>query len=246
MLFDPITATLVATDDELAELTDRAGGGEEGLHPTVAGIVGVLAAPARSVVIERFDGGVVAPLFVAFDQRGRAVLTEGAGGAGDAAGAAAGQPALAMTATHLELLPALLSQALRLHAGLPAPSRPALTATAGQIEAALAVPAPTLPAPAPGAERVEAGGTEVAEPRLVEVLGTMTHGWRASGCWGRGETDRSVTVMSCGPHGLWHVDRGPGDHGPVPIGPDDRVDLRPVTVAEARVLLGDVVTGRHQ
>ncbi len=228
MLFDPIRATLVATDDELVDLAAQAGRGDESLHPTVAGIVAVLGAPARSVVIERFDRGLVAPLFVAFDDRGRAVLTEGAGEAD-------GKAALSMTATHLELLPALLSQALRLHAGLPAANRHPLAATAGQIEAAMA---------GSGAAGV-AGVAGVAEPGLAAVLTEMTHGWRASGCWGGAEIDRSVTVMSAGDEGLWHVDRGPADFGPVPIGPDDRFDLRPVTVAEARALLGDVVTGRR-
>ncbi len=222
MLFDPIRATLVATDDELEDLAARAGRGDESLHPTVAGIVVVLGAPARSVVIERFERGLVAPLFVAFDRQGRAVVTDGAGDV-------AGKAALSMTATHLELLPALLSQALRLHTGLPAAGRHPLAATAGQIEAAMA--------------GGEAAG--VTEPGLAAVLAEMTHGWRASGCWAEAEIDRSVTVMSAGDKGLWHVDRGTADLGPVPIGPDDRLDLRPVTVAEARALLGDVVTGRR-
>ncbi|MEZ5406955.1 MAG: hypothetical protein R2761_02955 [Acidimicrobiales bacterium] len=226
MLFDPIRATLVATEDELADLAARAARGDEGLHPTVAGIVAVVGAPARSVVIERFDQGLVAPLFVAFDGKGRAVVTEGAGDVD-------GRAALSMTATHLELLPALLSQALRLHAGLPSASRRPLEATAGQIEAAWA-----------GAAGM-AGAAGVAEPGLAAVLAAMTHGWRASGSWAGAEIDRSATVMSAGAEGLWHVDRGPADHGPVPIGPDDRIELRPVTVAEARALLGDVVTGRR-
>lgn len=228
MLFDPIRATLVATDDELVDLTARAGRGDESLHPTVAGIMAVLGAPARSVVIERFDRGLVAPLFVAFDRQGRAVVTEGAGDVG-------GKAALSMTATHVELLPALLSQALRLHAGLPAASRHPLAATAGQIEAAMAG----------GAVAGVAGVAGVAEPGLAAVLAAMTHGWRASGCWAEAEIDRSVTVMSAGDEGLWHVDRGAADLGPVPIGPDDRLDLRPVTVAEARALLGGVITGRR-
>jgi len=226
MLFDPIRATLVATDDELAELAARQADGGE-VHPTVAGIVALLASPRRSVAIERFDHGLVTPLFVAFDERGRAVLTEGAGDDG-----------LAMTATHLELLPALLSQALRLHAGLPGGDRRELVATAAQIEAALAgagggdAEAPDLPAG--------------DDPELSAVLAAMTHGWRASASWAGAGIDRSATVMSAGDRGLWHVDRGPADHGPAPIGPDDRVTLRPVTVAEARALLGDVVTGRRR
>ncbi len=247
MQFDPIRATLVATDDELAELAapkTEAGDGVQ-LHPTAAGIVALLASPCRSVAIERFDRGLVSPLFVAFDERGRAVLTEGAG-----------HDRLAMTATHLELLPALLSQALRLHAGLSAGDRQEVTATAAQIQAALAgaegaearhdtgaADAEPGPAGQAAAGPEPTGSLAAAEQDRAAVLGAMTHGWRASASWAGADIDRSVTVMSAGDRGLWHVDRGPADHAPLPIGPDDRVTLRPVTAAQARSLLGDVVTG---
>ena len=126
MHFDANRATLVASPSEMDALVDHVAehgadspielwidggltnysgkeGGDSVLHPTVMGIAEVLGQPLRSVIIERFDGQIAVPMFVALDGRGRATITEGLG-----------PDSLAVIATDLTLLPTLLSQSLRL------------------------------------------------------------------------------------------------------------------------------------
>lgn len=236
MYFDRNRATLVAGPQTLTELalylTDGgspADGFEpwqeanlfdgDTIDPTVAGIVEILERPARSVMLEQFDGDQVAVTFVAFDRVGRATIMNGVGG-----------DLLSITATRFDLLPALLTQTLRLN---PEPSKPArqpLTTTAGVIERLL-----------DGATNSSVDGS--AAPALAAVLGSFRHAWRASGSWHTKPTDSSMTVLFAGAEGLWTVSHGSQSPGSTP-NPETPVTLTPVTASELTRLLGDVVTGR--
>jgi hypothetical protein len=80
----------------------------------------------------------------------------------------------------------------------------------------------------------------VDDPALAGIVEAWVVGWRASGSWGEAAVDRGLTVVDTGALGLWRVEHPPRTG-------DEVVDavLVPITVAEARAALGDVVTGRR-
>ena len=241
MQYDPIRSILAGKGDELGRLVDVSEGGApteaeqqqwseagvmvgDALHPTVRGIVEVLTRPARSVVIERFCQNVVQPLFVAWDLKGRATLTEGIPGG-----------TTTVQATSFDLLAPLLMQALHLHRNMPAPDdRTPVTTTAGAM-ASLFESEPHHTDDQPG-----------DHDDLSEVLADLRFAWRASGGRPGAEIDTSVTALSAGPLGLWTVTgsaRTTGTGRPS-MSPDAPVVVEPTTLAELTSLLGDVVTGR--
>lgn len=247
MYFDRNRATLVASPDDLAALASHltVTGADDGrpsppvpeawvdgniaddgrIDPTVAGIVEIVDRPRRSVVLERFDGRVVDLTFVAWDRAGRVVMMDGAGG-----------DRLAITATQFDLLPALLTQAVRLHPRSNPGSGPPIVTTAGAVELAMAGGAP--------AKSDGAGGDGGPASHLATVLGSLRHAWRVTGNWHGRPSDRSLTVLAAADEGLWVVEHGAADAGSTP-GPTTPVRLTPITPAEITRLLGDVVTGRR-
>lgn len=188
----------------------------DGAHPVAGSLVEVAVAPARSVVVERFDGATVAPMFVGWLPDGRTTTTTT-----DADGAAL------VTATDLSLLRHLLRQWLVL-LDRPTPAERAVVRTdTAVIDAA-------WPA---------GGGDPTGDPELDAILGSWRLAWRATGNWAERPTDQSVTVVDAGPNGWWQVrhDALPvaqPREGPV------QVALVPMTLDEVMSALGDVVTGR--
>lgn len=191
------------------------------LHPTIVGMVGVLSRPTRSVLVERFSRNLVIPLFVAWDDRGRATLTDGIPG-GD----------LLVEATSFDLLPPLLLHTLHVHRGIPAPDRQPVTTNAARLEQILGGEAPDA-----------GGGGEAAADPLAPILADLRFAWRASGSWPGEEVDTSVTALSAGATGLWTVTHDAQDRAEPPS-PDTEVTLTPSNAAELAAKLGDVVTGR--
>lgn len=203
MRFDPFRARLDIDVDGLRSLVLMACGdldpadagpqwGEAGivvgsqLHPVVAGLAKVAIAPHRAVAIERLTEHGIAPLHIGWESNGRATLTE-AGRDGE----------VAITATHLELLPALVLQALRFRPGAVVPGR-----------------APV---------RVETD--DLAD--LPVAIGQVRHAWRATGSWQAASADGSATVVDAGERGLWFGEPDPHDGHSlilVPAPPDDVVD----------------------
>jgi hypothetical protein len=248
MYFDRNRATLVAGPQELAELAAHVIGGEspadglqswrdanvmagDSVDPTVAGLVALLERPVRSVMLEQFDGSLVTVTFVAFDRAGRATIMSGVG-----------DDLLSVTATRFDLLPAMLTQILRLNPDPELGARAPVVTTAGVVDAVLQGNDPSAvgnqpPSPAP----VGSGAEAACGP--AEVLGSFRYGWRASGCWQAKQTDASITVMQAGPLGLWTVAHDAQTPGTTPT-PETEVRLEPSTMADATSLLGDVVTGR--
>lgn len=250
MYYDRNRATLHLTRSQLKELLHASASGnvvdappewEDGrvlldgeIDPIVASIARVALNGDRTVVIERFDGDEVAPVWLAWDRAFRATVTEQ--GVRSAGGDAPTDDdvEMAITATQFELLPGLVRQLVRLHPRLPVAKRSALTTTAGVID-------DILLAFAAGDDPPASGATWASDPDLAAVLGASSHAWRASGNWRTQPTDNSMTVLDASTEGLWIINR------PAPDAPADRetpVTLLPATPEEVTARLGDVVTGR--
>ena len=221
---EPTGPPAALTEAERREWTGAGVLLDDVVHPTVLGMVTVLARPVRSVVIERFSRNVVIPLFVAWGPQGRATLTDGIPG-GD----------VTVQATSFDLLAPLVMQALHLHRGIPAPEdRRSITTTAGAMEEWFD----------PEAGFAEAGGDGLPG----ELAANLRFAWRASGGWPGGEVDTSVTAFSAGPLGLWtvsHRGQQQGDGAAKAPSPDTEVVMRPTTVSALTARLGDVITGRE-
>ncbi len=190
------------------------------LDPMARGIIEVLARPLRSVVLERFADGVAELTWVNWDRRGRATMADGVG-----------DGAIAVTATDMNILPALMTQAVQLSVGMPAASGAPITTTAGVIEGLLA-----------GDEQTDLSSLR-ADPNLVVILASIRNAWRASGSWFGQTTDTSVTVFFAGNEGFWVVDQDSSAPGSSPT-PETEVRLLPASATDVSRLLGDVVTGR--
>ena len=237
MYFDRNNATLLASADELTKLAEFSASGSDvppsdwqemhvasgqKLDPTVTGIIEIMNRPLRSIALERFDGESVDVMFVAWDRAGRATMANGIG-----------QDSLSITATQFDLLPALLTQAVRLNPTMVTAARPPMVTTAGVVQQAIA-----------GGDLPGADGSAASNQDLVAVLGSIRHAWRASGSWQGKTTDTSMTVLSAGDEGLWvvtHEASAPGSQASA----DTVVELRPCSPADISRLLGDVVTGRN-
>jgi hypothetical protein len=183
----------------------------------VVGAATLALDPHRAVLLERSDGRTLSRVHVGWARDGRAAITE-QGPDGQ----------LAITASHLALLPALVMQILRLHPGIPAPrERRAITTTAAAIDRHLL----------DVAARGHATGDE-----LGALLTHWSGAWRATGSWQDRPADRSVTAVNAGPLGLWTLDRR-DDAGTST--PDSPVRLLPADPSAVIAVLGDVVTGRR-
>lgn len=240
--FEPTRSRLVVTDPELRVLFDlaldpgavaeppepvdalerldvldalraaRVVAGDE-VEPMAAGIVGVVAAPHRSVVVERFDGRTLDPLTVWWRRDGHAALGM----------LADGGAALDLQATQLELLPALLAQALALGPRPPVPEPITVTTTTAVLD---------------GAFGPDGEVGDLDDEHLEAIAGGWQRSWRATGSWvvADAAADPELAVVDAGVAGLWEVDRGA----------DGVVRLHARTVHEVLDRLGDVVTGRRQ
>jgi hypothetical protein len=226
MRYDRFDMTLHATVDELMQLVEHQSGHRPApahwddagvtiagtVHPAVAQITRIATLPRRVTAIERFDVEPAATLHVGWDERGRAVLTTVTG------------ETVVITATRIELLPALLAQRLRIGPAVPTTERDLVMTTFGAIDGAI---------------------TSIADhgtPRgALDLLGSFVGAWRVTGGWSGRPVDRTVTVLDSGPRGLWSVEV----IGSVPQPTDaSEVVLRPIGHADAIALVGDVVTGR--
>ena len=253
MYFDRNNATLLASADDLTKLAEFSAASSgaipadwsevnvatgDQLDPTVAGIVDIMNRPLRSIALERFDGESVDVMFIAWDRAGRATMANGVG-----------QDSLSITATQFDLLPALLTQAVRLNpATAPAVRRP-ITTTAGVVQQAITganVAGEPAAGQAAASEPVasDANGDASPDQDLVAVLGAIRHAWRASGSWQGKTTDASMTVLSAGDEGLWVVSHDASTPGSQ-ANADTVVQLEPCNPRDISRLLGDVVTGRN-
>ena len=153
-----------------------------GLHPVAAGLVEVAVAPARSVVLERFDGESLTPLFVGWRPDGRATTSTP-----DADGA------VVVSATEFTLLRDQLRQWLGiLDREIPAERVPVVTDTS-VIDAAVSM------------RGVRATGAAA----LDAVLEGWRLAWRANGSLAERGVDSSVTVVDAGAQGWFRVDHPP-------------------------------------
>ena len=239
MYFDRNNATLLASADDLTKLAEFSAADSgaipadwqevnvaagDRLDPTVAGIVEIMNRPLRSIALERFDGESVDVMFIAWDRAGRATMANGIG-----------QDSLSITATQFDLLPALLTQAVRLNPSTAPAVRQPITTTAGVVQQAIAG--------GPGVDGPLVDG-ETSDEDLVAVLGALRHAWRASGSWQGKATDASITVLSAGDEGLWAVSHDASTPGSQ-ANADTVVRLEPCNPSDISRLLGDVVTGRN-
>lgn len=190
------------------------------VDPVAAALTEVAVAPARSIVVERFDGAAIAPLFIGWLPDGRATISE-ADAAGD----------VVVRATEMSLLPGLLRQWLGLlDRELPA-HRTVLRTDTAVIDAAMG----------------DRGNEPSGDDALDAVIEGWRVSWRAVGSWAipagvdaaAERVDASFTVVDAGHQGWWRVDH------PQRLG-DEVVDvtLVPLTLAEVMEALGDVITGR--
>ena len=197
--FNASLPRLVLTHDELIELARIATGvdapatastglreaglvdPELGVDPIAAKLAEVAVAAWRSVVLERFDGRTMTPLFVGWHPDGRATLSEP-----DAEGR------VVVTGSQVQLLPALISQWLSLRARPELEGRTSIATTAGVIDTHIN-----------GGGGVEPTG----DAALDGVIAKWRLSWRANGGYGESAPDISVTVVDTGDLGVWQVER---------------------------------------
>jgi hypothetical protein len=241
--FDPIQRRLDISPDQLTRFTRHIiGRGSDTpasefaaltrdghVHPVAAGIALVATAPDRAIAIERLTDDTIEPLMIGWHRSGRATLTEHHASVPD--GDRDGH--LSITATHVELLPALVLQAIGLHPDQPPAARQPIETTAGIIDDAV------IDLAAGGV-----AGSLAASDDLLAVMRACERIVRATGSWQGAAADSSVTLLLAGTEGVWLVDRGAsGD----PADAADRsaaVRIEPIDAATATARLGDVVTGR--
>lgn len=153
-----------------------------GLHPVVAGLVEVAVAPARSVVVERFDGTSLTPMFLGWLPDGRATTSTP-----DAQGA------VVVTATEFALLRDQLRQWLGILDREVVPGRAPVSTDTSVIDAAIS----------------SRGVAPTGDDALDAVLEQWRLAWRANGNWAQREVDASVTVVDAGAQGWFRVDHPP-------------------------------------
>ncbi len=156
--------------------------GPGGVHPTAASLVEVAVGPVRSVVIERFDGSKLSPMFIGWMPDGRATTS-----VPDAAGA------VVVTATEFGLLRDHLRQWLAVFdREVPADRKPVRTDTS-VIDAAVS------------AQGIELTG----DATLDAVIAGWRLAWRANANWAERPIDITLTVVDAGPQGWYRVDHPP-------------------------------------
>lgn len=153
-----------------------------GVHPTAASLVEVAVGPARSIVVERFDGATLTPLFIGWMPDGRATTSTP-----DAEGA------VVVTATELGLLRDQLRQWLAIFDREVAADRTAVGTNTTVIDAAMTI------------DGVDPSG----DPALDPILEGWRLAWRATGNWAEREVDATVTVVDAGSQGWYRVEHAP-------------------------------------
>lgn len=153
-----------------------------GVHPTAANLVEVAVAPARSVVVERFDGSTLSPMFLGWMPDGRATTT-----VPDAEGA------VVVTATELGLLRDQLRQWLAIFDREVAADRPTVQTNTTVIDAAM----------------TQDGVDPSGDPVLDAILEAWRLGWRANANWAERDIDASLTVVDAGSQGWYRVEHAP-------------------------------------
>lgn len=188
-------ATSTDDPDVPADLVEAGLVDESGrVEPLVAAMATLAVAPVRATVIERFDGTVMKPLFVAWGASGRATLSE-----------PDPQGNVVVTATQLRLVPALLLQWTNLQTRPEPGGRDPIVTTTGDLDALLR-PDQATAVPA----------------RLDDLADAWRLAWRATGSWGEHDADLSLTVVDAGADGVWVVDHPPrpaGQDVPVTLEP---------------------------
>lgn len=153
-----------------------------GVHPTAAGLVEVAIGPARSVVIERFDGARLTPMFIGWMPDGRATTS-----------VPSAEGAVVVTATEFGLLRDQLRQWLSVFdREVPADRRTIQTDTT-VIDAAMS------------AEGIEPSG----DVDLDTIMEGWRLAWRANANWAQRPIDTTVTIVDAGPRGWYRVDHPP-------------------------------------
>jgi len=250
MDYDPIRSCLLATPDELEELSGLVAAGadpavidtwlEAGLvatadvgcsgeqtlvHPTLAGIAALLGRPDRTITIERFSptagDGQVAVMFLSWDRQGRCIINDGVG-----------NDQLLVTASQVRLLPGLLSQALRINPDAPTSALAPFSTTAAAVAGVFEPDAnPTTDEPANTSDAID-----------LSFIGDLSHAWRATGAWANQHPDSSLTVFNSISQGLWSLSHSAAAGGSRPS-PETAVELNPLSPASVLQQLGRVVTG---
>ena len=153
-----------------------------GLNPVAAGLVEIAVAPARSVVVERFDGADLTPLFIGWRPDGRATTSSP-----DAEGQ------VVVTATEFALLRDQLRQWLGIFDREIVAGREPVSTDTSVIDAAVS------------ARGVRATG----DAELDAVIGQGRLAWRANGNWAQRAVDAGVTIVDAGTQGWYRVDHPP-------------------------------------
>ncbi|MBA4607266.1 MULTISPECIES: hypothetical protein [Aeromicrobium] len=153
-----------------------------GVHPTAASLVEVAVGPARSIVVERFDGATLKPLFIGWMPDGRATTSTP-----DAEGA------VVVTATELGLLRDQLRQWLAIFDREVVDDRDTVGTNTTVIDAAMTL------------DGVDPSGDAALDP----ILEGWRLAWRATGNWAERDVDASVTVVDAGAQGWYRVEHAP-------------------------------------
>ena len=182
LLLAEVHAGTTAPGDVPGRLREAGLVGPTGLNPTVAGLVEVAVAPARSVVVERFDGSTLSPMFIGWRPDGRATTS-----APDAEGA------VVVTATEFGLVRDQLRQWLGIFDREVVADRGPVSTDTTVIDAAVS---------ARGVQRT-------GDDALDAILDSWRLAWRAHGNWAQRPIDTGVTIVDAGTQGWFRVDHPP-------------------------------------
>lgn len=156
--------------------------GAGGVHPTAASLVEVAIGPVRSVVIERFDGSNLSPMFIGWMPDGRATTS-----VPDVDGS------VVVTATEFALLRDQLRQWLAVFdRDVPTDRAPVRTDTS-IIDAAVS----------------DRGVELTGDPALDAIVEGWRLAWRANANWAERPIDISLTIVDAGPQGWYRVTHPP-------------------------------------
>lgn len=177
-----VHAGTLAPGDVPARLRDAGLVGPTGVQATAAELVEVAVAPARSIVVERFDGTTMSPMFVGWVPDGRAA-TSAPNADGD----------VVVTGTELSLLRDQLRQWLVLFDRRVEGERTTISTDTRVIDEAFAGGG------APGTD----------DESLEEIIDHWQLAWRANANWAQRPIDATLTVVDAGPRGWYRVDHPP-------------------------------------
>lgn len=182
LLLAEVHAGTIAPGDVPGRLREAGIVEGQGLHPVAAGLVEIAVAPARSIVVERFDGADLTPMFIGWRPDGRATTSSP-----DAEGQ------VVVTATEFSLLRDQLRQWLGLFDREIVADRQPVATNTTVIDAAVS------------ARGVRATGDE----SLDAVIDQWRLAWRANGSWAQRPTDTGATIVDAGTQGWYRVDHPP-------------------------------------